>query len=159
MDRSETPATYRTSKFQRGLSLLSIGALLLLAMLEGTDEGPILDLSLVNGGLTGATLLAVASYGLRATIRVSETTIQKKRPLRTDNVLHFEDIRRLHLPVTTEALWLYTDPSGSPILTVEAQSFERFEALARQVLRRLPSGAEIRDPAGRIEGYRRGGSS
>ena len=140
MDRSETPATYRTSKFQRGLFLLSIGALLLLAVLEGTDEGPILDLSLVNGVLTGATLLAVASYGLRATIR-------------------FEDIRRLHLPVTTEALWLYTDPSGSPVLTVEAQSFERFGALARQVLRRLPPGAEIRDPAGRIEGYRRGGSS
>lgn len=85
MDRGETPATYRTSKFQRGLSLLSIGALLLLAVLEATDEGPILDLSLVKGVLTGATLLAVASYGLQATIQVSETAIQKKRPLWTDN--------------------------------------------------------------------------
>ncbi|MCS3664841.1 hypothetical protein GGP65_002475 [Salinibacter ruber] len=49
-------------------------------------------------------LLAAAGYGLRATVRLSETAVRKTRPLWTDNVLRFEDIQRLHLPVTTEAL-------------------------------------------------------
>ncbi|WP_263784397.1 hypothetical protein [Salinibacter grassmerensis] len=159
MGDDETPATYRTSAFQRGLSLLSVGSLLLLGVLEVTDEGPLLELSLVNVMLTGAMLVTAAAYGLRATVRVSETTVQKRRPLWTDHVLRFEDIQRVHLPVTTEALWLYTEPDGSPDLSIEAQSFERFESLARQVLRRLPQHAEIRDPAGRAEGYRRGGAA
>lgn len=159
MDDDKTPATYRTSTLQRGLSLLSIGSLLLLAVLEVTDEGPLLELSLANAMLTGATLIAAAGYGLRATVRVSETAVQKKRPLWKDNVLRFEDIQRVHLPVTTEALWLYTESSGSPDLSIEAQSFERFGSLARQVLRRLPQHTEIRDPAGRAEGYRRGGDA
>ncbi len=159
MNEDETLATYRTSRFQRGLSLLSIAGLLLLAVWEATDEGPFLELSLVNVTLTGATLLVVASYGLRATIQVSETAVQKTRPLWMDKVLRFEDIQRLHLPVTTEALWLYTEPNGSPDLSIEAQSFERFESLARQVLRRLPQHTEIQDPAGRVEEYRRGGDA
>ena len=60
MNEDKTPALYRTSRLQRGLSLLSVGALLLLAVLEATDEGPLLELSLVNVMLTGATLLAAA---------------------------------------------------------------------------------------------------
>ncbi len=147
------PATYRTSRLQRGLSVLSVGALLLLAVLEATDEGPLLELSLVNVLLTGATLLAAAGYGLRATVRVSETAVRKTRPLWTDNVLRFE------VPVTTEALWLYTESNGSPDLSIEAQSFERFGSLARRVLRRLPQHTEIQDPAGRVEHYRRGGDA
>jgi len=90
---------------------------------------------------------------------VYRTAVQKTRPLWTDNVLRFEDIQRLHLPVTTEALWLYTEPNGSPDLSIEAQSFERFESLARQVLRRLPQHTKIQDPAGRVEKYRRGGGA
>ncbi len=132
MSADEMPATYRTSRLQRGLSVLSVGALL---------------------------LLAAAGYGLRATVRVSETAVRKTRPLWTDNVLRFEDIQRLHLPVTTEALWLYTEPNGSPDLSIEAQSFERFGSLARRVLRRLPQHTEIQDPAGRVEHYRRGGDA
>ncbi|MCS3650032.1 hypothetical protein GGQ08_001325 [Salinibacter ruber] len=100
MSADDMPATYRTSRLQRGLSVLSVGALLLLAVLEATDEGPLLELSLVNVLLTGATLPAAAGYGLRATVRVSETAVRKTRPLWTDNVLRFEDIQRLHLPVT-----------------------------------------------------------
>ena len=159
MSADEMPATYRTSRLQRGLSVLSVGALLLLAVLEATDEGPLLELSLVNVLLTGATLLAAAGYGLRATVRVSETAVRKTRPLWTDNVLRFEDIQRLHLPVTTEALWLYTEPNGSPDLSIEVQSFERFGPLARRVLRRLPQHTEIQDPAGRVEEYRRCGDA
>ncbi|WP_263809373.1 hypothetical protein [Salinibacter sp.] len=132
MRADDMPATYRTSRLQRGLSVLSVGALL---------------------------LLAAAGYGLRATVQVSETAVRKTRPLWTDNVLRFEDIQRLHLPVTTEALWLYTEPNGSPDLSIEAQSFGRFGSLARRVLRRLPQHTESQDPAGRVEGYRRGGDA
>lgn len=159
MSGGEAPETYRTSTLQRGFSLVSLAALLLLAVLEATDGGPLLELSLFNAVLTGATLLAAAGWGFQATVRVSETEIRKGRPLWADHALLFDDARKLYLPVHTEALWLYTDLSGAPDLGVEAQSFERFESLARQVLRRLPRGAEIQDPAGRIEEYRRGGDA
>lgn len=150
---AEEISTYQTSVFQRRLSFLSVAALLLLASMEATDGGPVLELSLINVMLTGGMLLATASYGLRATIRVSETEIRKERPLWKDNALRFKDIQKARLPLTAEALWLYADSGGSPDLSVDADSFERFGDLTCQVLRRLPEGAEIHDPAGRIEEY------
>jgi len=58
-----------------------IGALLLLGVLGVTDEGPLLELSLVKVMLTGAALLAAAGYGLRATVRVSDGGSENTAPL------------------------------------------------------------------------------
>lgn len=152
-DESSGETTYRTSQLQRGLALASAASLLLVATLRVTGDRPLWELSFVSFALTAGLLLAATGYGLRARIRVSEQAIRKTRPLWNDNTVRFSEVRRAHLPLTEKGLWLYTDPDESPDLTVEAQSFERFDELACQVIRRLPSGVEVSDPADRLDGY------
>jgi len=60
----------------------------------------------------------------------------------------------VHFPATQSGLWLYTDPGGDPALTIEGR-FERFGELAAKVADQLPAKAEVTDPAGRLETYRR----
>jgi len=60
----------------------------------------------------------------------------------------------VHFPTTQSGIWLYTDPDENPAIIVEDQ-FERFGQLAVQVAGQLPGTAEITDPAGRLEEYRR----
>ncbi|PSQ89958.1 MAG: hypothetical protein BRD30_05220 [Bacteroidetes bacterium QH_2_63_10] len=145
--------TYRTSRLQRGLALVAAASLLLLAGLQVTGERPFLVASYVDFALTAVGLLAAIGYGLQAKIRVSEQAIRKTRPLRKDSTVRFGDVQRVHLPSTEEGLWLYTSPDGSPDLAIEALSFERFEKLACQVIRRLPPGAEVNDPVDRLDEY------
>jgi len=152
-NESSGETTYRTSQLQRSLALASAASLLLMATLRVTGDRPLWEPSLLNFVLTAGHLLVATGYGLRARIQVSERAVRKTRPLWSDNTVRFGDVRRAHLPLTEEGLWLYTDPDGSPDLAVEAQSFERFDELACQVIRRLPSDAEVSDPADRLDGY------
>jgi hypothetical protein len=129
-NESSGETTYRTSQLQRGLALASATSLLLIATLRVTGDRPLWEPSLINFVLTAGLPLAATGYGLRTRIRVSERAIRKTRPLWSDNTVRFSDVRRAHLPLTEEGLWLYTDPDGSPDPAVEAQSFERFDELA-----------------------------
>ena len=154
MDNNNTEETvYRTSQTKKGLAYVATASLLVLAVLRVTDDRPLRELSVVNFVLTAGLLLSTVGHGLRARIRVSDRAIRKTRPLWTDTTVQFTDVRRVHLPVTSEGLWLYIDPKGRADLEVEALSFERFEEMACQVMRRLPPNAEVTDPAGRLEGY------
>lgn len=154
MNNDDTEETvYRTSQTQKGLAYVATASLLVLAVLRVTDDRPLWELSAVNFFLTAGLLFSAIGYGLRARIRVSDRAIRKTRPLWTDTTVPFTDVRRVHLPVTNEGLWLYRDPEGRADLEVEALSFERFEEMACQVMRRLPPDAEVTDPAGRLAGY------
>jgi len=85
---------------------------------------------------------------------VSDGDLRKATPLWWDRTVRFEDVRRLHVPmvVVDSGIRLYTDPDDTPALTLEAQTYERFDDLLRQVARRLPEDAEVKDPAGRLVG-------
>lgn len=73
-------------------------------------------------------------------------------PLWRDRRVHFEDVCGFHVPMVLAdgAVRLYTDPDAAPALTLAGQAYERFDDLLRQVARRLPDEAEVRDPANRI---------
>ena len=108
---------------------------------------------LVDVALLGAVLLGGA-HGFLARIEISEGTLWKRRPLWTDKAFSLSKVRRVHFPTTQGGLWLYTDPDGDPAITIQGR-FEQFGQLAVQVVGQLPDTAEITDPAGRLEEYRR----
>jgi len=128
--------------------------MLLLFGLELTDGdlfgpwGQFVDVALLGVVLLGAV------DGFLARIEIGEGKLRKQRPLWTDKVLRLRKIQRVHFPTIQSGLWLYIDPSGDPALTIGGR-FERFGTLAVQVADELPDTAEITDPAGRLEKYRR----
>lgn len=151
---SSSEAVYRTSRGHRALSALGAAVMLLLFGLELTD-GDTFGLwgQLVDVTSLGVVLLAGA-HGFLAKIEIEGRTLWKRRPLWTDKDLRLSAVERVHFPTTQGGIWLYTDPDGDPALTVEGQ-FERFGELAIQVVGQLPDTAEITDPAGRLDRYRR----
>jgi hypothetical protein len=148
-------ATYRTSRGQRALSASGAAVMLLVAALElaGLGGPPETDVLVAYAFGVGITLLG-AVHGFKMTIQVGDGMIKKRRPLWTDKTLRLREVRRVHFPTIQSGLWLYTDPSGDPALTLEGH-FERFGALAVQVAGQLPDEAEITDPAGKLREYRR----
>ncbi|MEF8865352.1 MAG: hypothetical protein V5A20_06275 [Salinibacter sp.] len=151
---SSDEAVYRTSWRQRALSTLAATIMLLLVGPELTSGDPLWTWDqLMDVVLLGAVLLGGA-HGFLAKIEISDRTLWKRRPLWTDKDLRLSTVERVHFPTTQSGLWLYTDPDGDPALTVQGQ-FERFGQLAIQVADQLPGTAEITDPAGRLDKYRR----
>lgn len=145
-------ATHRTSRRQRGLALLAaVGALLFFGLVAAGDQPLLSAWSLVNLVTTGGTMVAAAAYGLHAKIEVYEAGLRKVRPLWWDDEIRFADVERALLPMTRPGLVLFTGRGGQPQFSVGEAAFERFDLLVLQVLRRLPEGAEVDDPAGRID--------
>ena len=151
---SSGEAVYRTSRGHRILSALGAAVMLFLFGLELTD-GDTFGLwgQLIDVFLLGMVLLGGA-HGFLAKIEIGEGTLRKRRPLWTDKALQLSTVERVHFPATQSGIWLYTDPDENPAIIVEDQ-FERFGRLAVQVAGQLPGTAEITDPAGRLEEYRR----
>ena len=154
-DRNSSGETvYRTSRGRRALSVLGAAVMLLLFGLELTDGDPFgLWGQLVDVALLGVVLLGAVD-GFLARIEIGEGTLRKRRPLWTDEALRLSKVQRVHFPTIQGGIWLYTDPDGDPAVTIGGQ-FERFGTLAVQVADQLPDTAEITDPAGRLDKYRR----
>ena len=146
---SSGEAVYRTSRSHRALFatiLLFFG----LELANGTF-GPWGQL--VNVFLLGMVILS-SIHGFLAKVEIREGMLWKPRPLWTNKALSFSKVQRIHFQTTQGGLWLYTDPDENPAMIIEDQ-FERFGQLAIQVVGQLPGTAEITDPAGRLEEYRR----
>ena len=151
---SSGEAVYRTSWRHRTLSTVAAAIMLLLFGLELTDGdalgpwGKLVDVFLLNVVILGST------HGFLEKVEISGRTLWKRRPLWTDKALSLSKVKRIHFPTTQGGLWLYTDPDGDPALTIQGR-FEQFGQLAVQVVGQLPDTAEITDPAGRLDKYRR----
>ena len=145
---------YRMTWIRRGLGLVGLLGFLLLLGLEVAEArmlwtwGVLVDLTIVGFMAVGAV------HQLRARVHVSDSTIRKTTPLWGTRTVRFEDVRRLHVPMVRvdSGVRLYTDPDGAPALTLEVQTYERFDDLLRQVACRLPDGTEVQDPADRLVG-------
>lgn len=143
-------ATYQTSRWQRGLAVFAAAGLLFIIGIVAVGPDPSWA-TLLQFGTTGVALVAAAAYGLHAQLEVYETGLRRVRPLRTDEPLHFDEVERALLPLTSRALLLFTGTGRQLALRIGGDEFEDFDRLVRQVLRRLPDTAEIEDPAGRAD--------
>jgi len=154
--RSDAPAEHvcRMTWVRRGLGLVGLVGLLSLLGFEIAEAGTLwtggvlTDLAMSGGVALGA------AHQLGTSIHVSDDALWKATPLWEDRTVRFDEVRRLHVPMVRvdSGVRLYTDPDGTPALTLEAQTYERFDDLLRQVARRLPEDAEVKDPAGRLVG-------
>ncbi len=141
---------YRTTWVLRGLA---VGFLLFLGVELAGDGVSWTWGALTNLALAGSVVLG-AVHQLGTSIQVSDEEIRKVMPLWRDRTVRFEGVRRLYVPMVRvdSGVRLYTDPDGSPALTLESQAYERSGDLLQEVARRLPDEATVDDPANRLAG-------
>ena len=101
---------------------MSASGLLFFLLVVGTDYASGVaarewsELALDAGIVAGLVLVVFNAF--RKSVLVGSGEIRKVQPLWTDQSMQTSEIRRVHVPMTQDGLWLYTDPDGNPALTI-----------------------------------------
>ncbi|MCS4200697.1 hypothetical protein [Salinibacter ruber] len=98
------------------------------------------ELALDAGIVAGLVLVVLNAF--RKEVLVEENEIRKVQPLWRDQSVPTSEIRRVHVPMTQDGLWLYTDPDGNPALTIGG-GLEAPEELEERVIQHAPSDAAV----------------
>jgi hypothetical protein len=128
-------------------SLLVVGTAYADVVAAGEWSEVARDASIVAG------LVLVVFNAFRKSVLVGENKIRKVQPLWNDQSVPTSEIRRIHVPPIENGLWLYTDPDGSPALTIGG-GLESPEELEERVIQQAPSDAVVTGL-----GHRENGSS
>lgn len=126
---------------------ISVGALLFsFAVLELIGDGAGTWEMAQESTLIGFFALAYIASSRRSVL-VEKKEIRKTLPLWKDQFVEISsvqtgDVRRVHVPVTQEGLWLYTDPEGNVALNIGSW-IENPDELKELVLEQVPSSAEV----------------
>ncbi len=98
------------------------------------------ELALDAGIVAGLVLVVFNAF--RKEVLVEENEIRKVQPLWRDQSVPTSEIRRVHVPMTQDGLWLYTDPGGNPALTIGG-GLEAPDELEERVTESVPPAAKI----------------
>lgn len=138
--RFETSRHWRRRTISVGALLFSFTVLELIGDGAGTWE--IVQESTLIGFFT---LAYVASF--RRSVLIEKKEIRKVLPVWKDRFVEISsvqtgDVRRVHVPVSQEGLWLYTDLEENVALNV-GSGIENPDELKKLVLQQAPSSAEV----------------